>query len=157
MGSLHCLKVGCADASVIITDTATFLVNCYGIGDHAHLLPATKNLRGVFNTHQHEDHYGGLTYLRDKGYSIDYLIFSPYERRYADASVTIEEWNEFNSLKDHFSKKGTKLFAPYRQADFRETGQTAGWNWTCARRAQFTSGHEEGGGGGNEEGRMKNE
>ncbi len=25
-------------------------------------------------------------------------------------------------------------------------GQAGGWNWTCARRGKFTSGHEEGGG-----------
>jgi glyoxylase-like metal-dependent hydrolase (beta-lactamase superfamily II) len=65
MGSLHCLNVGCADASVIITDTATFLVDCHNIGDHSNLLPSNKTLRGVFITHQHSDHYSGLGYLRD--------------------------------------------------------------------------------------------
>ncbi len=117
MGSLHCLNVGCADASVIRTDTATFLVDCHDIDKHKHLLPSSKKLRGVFVTHQHRDH-SGLDYLYRQGYSIDFLIYSPYERRHGDSSVTLEEWNEFNDLKTKFEKKGTKLRAPYRQATF---------------------------------------
>lgn len=120
MGSLHCLNVGCADASVIITDTATFLVDCHNIGDYCHLLPSSKRLRGVFITHQHEDHYSGLRYLRDKGFSINHLVYSPYDRRRGDDSVTLEEWDEFNSFKDHFAAIGTKLHAPYRQAKWGE-------------------------------------
>lgn len=120
MGSLHCLNVGCADATVIQTETATFLVDCYNIEAHKHLLPLTKKLRGVFVTHQHRDHYSGLDYLYQQGYSIDYLIYSPYERRYGDSSVTIEEWNEFNDLKTKFKKKGTQLRAPYRQDSFEK-------------------------------------
>ena len=97
MGSLHCLNVGCSDATVIMTDSATFLVDCHNIGDYSNLLPANKNLRGVFITHQHHDHYSGLNYLWDNGYSIDCLIYSPYERRYADSSVSFEEWSEVRS------------------------------------------------------------
>ncbi len=116
MGQLHCLNVGCADASVIVTPTATFLVDCNNIGDFKHLLPATKRLRGVFVTHQHSDHYSGLSFLKDNGYIIENLIYSPYDRRCGDNSVTIEEWNEFANLRDHFAKTGTKLHTPYRQA-----------------------------------------
>ncbi len=115
MGSLHCLDVGCADASVIITNTATFLVDCQNIGDHSDLLPANKTLRGVFITHQHSDHYSGLEYLRDEGYTIENLIYSPYDRRYDDGSVTGEEWDEFNGYRDYFKGNGTKVFTPYRQ------------------------------------------
>ena len=115
MGSLHCLNVGCADASVIITDVSTFLVDCQDIGDHSHLLPSNKTLRGVFITHQHGDHYTGLEYLRNEGYAIQYLIYSPYERRYCDSSITIEEWNEFEDHRNYFAGQGTKLYKPYRQ------------------------------------------
>lgn len=120
MGSLHCLNVGCADASVIITDSVTFLVDCHNIGNYSNLLPASKTLRGVFITHQHSDHYSGLAYLKDNGYAIEYLIYSPYERRYGDQSVTIEEWNEFNAHREHFEKKGTKSYAPYKQDSFEK-------------------------------------
>jgi beta-lactamase superfamily II metal-dependent hydrolase len=115
---LHCLNVGCADASVIITSTATFLVDCHNIGEYSNLLPANKTLRGVFITHQHSDHYSGLQYLSDEGYAIEHLIYSPYQRRRGDNSVTLEEWDEFNSLKDAFAAAGTKLYTPYRQQKF---------------------------------------
>ena len=115
MGSLHCLDVGCADASVIVTTNATFLVDTHNIGDYENLLPSSKQLRGVFVTHQHEDHYSGLRFLKDSGYTIEHLICSPYNRRREDSSVTLEEWNEFASLKDYFVRKGTKTYAPYRQ------------------------------------------
>jgi beta-lactamase superfamily II metal-dependent hydrolase len=120
MGELHCLNVGFGDASVILTESATFLVDCHNISNFSYLLPNNKNIRGMFITHQHEDHYSGLNYLKDNNYSIDCLIYSPYNRRYGDNSVTIEEWNEFNSLKEYFRNRGTKLYAPYRQSSFDE-------------------------------------
>jgi beta-lactamase superfamily II metal-dependent hydrolase len=115
MGKLYHLDVGCADASIIVTDTATFLVDCHDIGTYAHLLPSSKRLKAVFVTHQHYDHYSGLGYLRAKGYAIEYLITSPYARRYGDASVTLEEWDELNNHKDYFAGKGTKVYTPFRQ------------------------------------------
>jgi beta-lactamase superfamily II metal-dependent hydrolase len=118
MGRLICLDVGCADASVIVTDTGTTLVDCHNIGDYSGYLPSNKTLRAVFITHQHCDHYSGLEYLRNEGYAIQYLIYSPYERRYGDSSVTIEEWDEFNDHRDYFKQKGTKLYAPYKQDSF---------------------------------------
>jgi len=58
--------------------------------------------------------------LKTNGYSIDYLFYSPYERRRDDNSVTIEEWNEFNNLKDYFNSQGTKLCSPFRQDSFEK-------------------------------------
>lgn len=120
MGRLLCLNVGCADASLIITDATTFLVDCHNIGDYHAYLPANKMLRGVFITHQHSDHYSGLGYLKDEGYGIEYLIYCPYDRRYCDNGVTIQEWNEFNAYRDYFQENGTKLYAPYRQDSWEE-------------------------------------
>ena len=120
MGTLHHLKVGCADASIIKTSSATFLIDCHNIEDHSHLLPSNKKLRGVFITHQHEDHYSGLSYLKDKGYTIDCLIYSPYVRRREDNSVTLDEWNEFNGYCDYFKRKGTKIYTPYRQPSLND-------------------------------------
>jgi len=115
MGQMHHLNVGCADASIIINDGTTFLIDTHGVGNFTQLLPKTKFINGVFITHQHYDHFDGLRFLKDKRYSISHLIFSPYERRHGDTSVDYEEWNEFLSLKDYFARQGTKTYTPYRQ------------------------------------------
>ena len=125
MGKLHHLNVGCADASLFDADR-TFLVDCHRIDEHAHLLPSNKRLRGVFITHQHSDHYSGLEYLRKNGYTIDFLIYSPYQRRSGDASVTLEEWTEFASHRDYFEKKGSELRAPFKQDSFDKPWWSAG-------------------------------
>lgn len=114
MGSLYHLSVGCADASIILSG-GCYLVDCHNIQDYRHLLPGSKRLAGVIITHQHYDHYSGLQFLRENGYSISYLIHSPYERRYGDNSVTSEEWNEFNNHREYFAQRGTKTYAPFRQ------------------------------------------
>ena len=98
----------------------TFLIDCHNIADYSSLLPPSRRLRGVFITHQHHDHYSGLDYLYRKGYHIEWLIYSPYKRRYGDNSVTIEEWNEFNDLCDKFVRKGTQTRTPFRQDSFSE-------------------------------------
>jgi len=68
MGKLICLKVGFGDASIITSGTATFLVDCHNIGNFSYLLPNDKHLRGVFITHQHNDHFSGLNYLKQNYY-----------------------------------------------------------------------------------------
>jgi len=130
MADLHHLDVGCADASIIIGD-ATLLVDCHGIAEYPHLLPASKVVRGVFITHQHSDHYSGLAFLRDKEYHIENLIYSPYERSQEDNSVTGEEWEEFEDLRSYFEEHGTKCYRPYRQEilakPWWETGGVKFW------------------------------
>jgi beta-lactamase superfamily II metal-dependent hydrolase len=118
MGTLLCLNVGFGDATIIKSQGAIFLIDCHEINEHSSYLPTDKVIHGVFITHQHRDHYSGLEFLKDNHYSIKYLIHSPYDRRWGDNSVTPEEWKEFNSLKDHFETKGTKLYSPYRQNSF---------------------------------------
>lgn len=117
MGRIHFCQVGCGDCTVIQANGATYLIDCHKIENHASLLPASKKLRGVFVTHQHRDHFGGLSYLKDKGYSIDFLIYSPYERRNGDNSVEYDEWQEFISLRDYFVNKGTETRTPFRADD----------------------------------------
>jgi beta-lactamase superfamily II metal-dependent hydrolase len=118
MGKLHHLNVGCADCSIITSNNYTFLIDCHSIENYTDLLPANKKIRGVFITHQHYDHFDGLSYLKENDYEISHLIYSPYERRYGDTSVQYEEWNDFIRYRDYFEKKGTTLHYPYRQTQF---------------------------------------
>jgi beta-lactamase superfamily II metal-dependent hydrolase len=82
------------------------------------LSTATRQSPIVFVTHQHYDHFLGLRYLKNNGYSIDYLICSPYKRRYSDNSVEYDEWRTFQEFADYFVDRGTKIYRPYRQTDF---------------------------------------
>lgn len=59
-----------------------------------------------------------MHYLKDNGYKIDRLIYSPYRRRDSDSSVDLEEWDDFIALRDYFIKQGTEAMAPFRQASF---------------------------------------
>lgn len=118
MGTLYNLQVGCGDTSIIKTDSATFLIDCYNIDQHLNLLPRNKIIKALFITHQHYDHFLGMNYLKDNGYTIQYLIYSPYKRRNEDTSIKYDEWKEFNSLVKYFKEKGTKIYSPYRQKSF---------------------------------------
>ncbi|KNY27680.1 ComEC/Rec2 family competence protein [Pseudobacteroides cellulosolvens] len=118
MGTLHNLYVGCGDTSIILTDSKTFIIDCYNVENHVNLLPRNKIITALFITHQHYDHFLGMKYLKDNKYSIQYLIYSPYERRREDNSVQYEEWQEFNSLVSHFKKNGSKEYTPMRQSSF---------------------------------------
>ena len=127
MTDIICVSVGCADTSVVRTVDGTILVDCYRGNefgdpgdDFVKYLPSSKNLKAVFITHQHGDHFRGLSYLQRNDYGIEYLISSPYKRRNSDPSVTYEEWVEFKGYVQYLQSKGTKLYEPYRQEKWDE-------------------------------------
>lgn len=121
MAKVHFLDVGCADTTIIESNGGVIIVDCCkDLINHASLLPASKSIKAVFITHQHYDHFLGLEYLKNNYYSIEYLIYSPYERRYSDNSIEYEEWNSFNNFVTYFKNKGTKIYTPYRQNSFDE-------------------------------------
>ena len=119
MAKIHFLNVGCADTTIIQSAGKTILVDCCShIEDYDYLLPRDKSIAAVFITHQHQDHFKGLNYLKDSDYKINFLIYSPYQRKREDSSLSAEEWKEFNQLVTYFEGQGTKVYKPYRQNTF---------------------------------------
>lgn len=118
MGEINFLDVGCGDTSIIKTNGNVYLVDCYDIENHSYLLPSNKIIKALFVTHQHYDHFLGMKYLMENDYKINYLIYSPYDRRRGDNSVQYEEWKDFTSYAKCFEYNGTKLYKPYRQGNF---------------------------------------
>jgi len=114
MSKLICLNVGCADTSIIQVGSEIIMVDCYDGLTFQPYLPTNKNIKALFVTHQHYDHFQGMKYLIDGDYTIEYLIYSPYERRRDDNSVEYDEWQEFSGYADYFKKQGAKIYKPYR-------------------------------------------
>lgn len=118
MGKFIWCDVGCSDTSIIVSNGDTFLIDASNnTSGFSYNLPANKKIKALFITHQHYDHFLGMSHLIDYGYQIEYLICSPYTRRHGDDSVELNEWNEFISLAKVFQGKGTKVYYPYRQED----------------------------------------
>lgn len=119
MARFNFLNVGCADCTIINTGNSVHIIDCNAeIKNKVSYLPQNKRIRAVFITHHHYDHYEGLGYLYDSGYSIEYLFISPYERRNSDNSVALDEYNGCMDLVNKFEKKGTKIYKPFRQESF---------------------------------------
>ncbi len=118
MGVIYFLNVGCADTTIIKSNGDTIMIDCHKIEDYKSLLPTSKKIRALFITHQHYDHFLGMEYLKDSSYSIDYLIYSPYERRNNDNSIEYDEWKTFNQFVKYFENNGTKIYKPFRQEKF---------------------------------------
>ena len=119
MSKIHFLNVGCANTTIIETSNYTILVDCCKrIESYTEFLPKNKKIKAIFITHQHYDHFDGLEYLINNNYEIEYFVYSPYERRYADNSVQYDEWQDFIKLKNKIEEKGAKIYKPYRQEKF---------------------------------------
>lgn len=139
MAKINFLEVGCADCTIIESSNNTILVDCPSeIQNHVSYLPSSKYIHAVFITHQHYDHFLGLEYLKDNGYSLGYLIYSPYSRRRSDNSVEYDEWQKFLALKKHFEDNDTKIYTPYRQDSFDKP-----WWETCGLNIWMIGPNEE--------------
>ncbi len=118
MSKIWFLSVGCADTTVINTANTCLMIDCHNPDVFANYLPATKKIRAMFITHQNYDHFDGMNYLIDNEYEIEYLIYSPYERRHGDNSVEYQEWQDFLKYAEYYMQAGAKIYTPYRQDDF---------------------------------------
>lgn len=119
MAKIHFLDVGCADCTIINSEGQTHVVDCNNdIKRYNQYLPGDKQIRVIFITHHHYDHFEGLHYLYDNRYNAQYIILSPYERRYNDNSVQKAEWDDCQNIISKFEAKGTKVYKPFRQDSF---------------------------------------
>jgi beta-lactamase superfamily II metal-dependent hydrolase len=113
VGRLLDLSVGCASCAILSSGTSHLIVDCSGIEAYERELPESGRIDALIVTHQHYDHFDGLAFLYDRGYSIGRLAYSPYLPRGDEDSVAPEEWKRFEELKELFRLRGAELDAPY--------------------------------------------
>jgi beta-lactamase superfamily II metal-dependent hydrolase len=113
LATLVDLSVGCANCAVLRSGDSCLIVDCSGIAAHARELPASRHIDALIVTHQHYDHFDGLGYLYEQGFSIGLLLYSPYIPRKDEGSVASDEWESFEELKALFAQRGSELAAPY--------------------------------------------
>lgn len=118
MGNFRCLSVGCGDTSIIDDGKKFCMVDCYSPDDFKQYLPKDKIIHALFITHHHYDHFKGMDYLLKNKYTVNNIVYSPYERRYNDHSVARDEYNELKNYISDFKKKGAKTYSPFRQTSF---------------------------------------
>jgi len=106
----HFLPVGCADCTIFEMDNHLVMIDCgyrrsgNGVSKPTDIFKYLKNTIGktyidlLIISHPHHDHFLGLEDFIGKVTIAEYWG-SPYERRYGDSSLSLDEWNEYNNLK----------------------------------------------------------
>jgi beta-lactamase superfamily II metal-dependent hydrolase len=126
VGRLLDLSVGCANCAILSSGASRLIVDCSGIEGYERELPASRRIDALIVTHQHYDHFDGLAFLYDRGYSIGRLAYSPYLPREGEDSVAPEEWERFEELKELFRRRGAELDAPYGRTSLDQPYMEAG-------------------------------
>lgn len=106
----HFLNVGCADCTIIEIGRQIIMVDCgyrrigkstikkISIHDYLKYEIGKTFIDLLIISHPHHDHYLGIEELISK-IGVGEFWGSPYKRRYADPSLSYDEWNEYVNLK----------------------------------------------------------
>jgi competence protein ComEC len=117
----HFLNVGCADCTIFEMDNDLVVIDCgyrrfgNGISKPTDIENYIKNVIGknyidlLIITHPHHDHYLGMQDLIGK-FTIAKFWGSPYERRYNDKSLSLDDWKEYCRLKEKLIPDNQKRF-----------------------------------------------
>jgi beta-lactamase superfamily II metal-dependent hydrolase len=107
----HFLNVGCADCTIFEMDNDIVVIDCgyrrfgYGVSKPTNIYDYLKVVIGktfidlLIITHPHHDHYLAMEDLIGK-VTVAKFWGSPYQRRYGDDSLSVDDWNEYTRLKE---------------------------------------------------------
>jgi competence protein ComEC len=123
--TVHFLNVGCADCTVFEMDNDLVIVDA-GYRRQGNSVSKPTNIQSYLRevigktyidllvvSHPHHDHYLGLEDLI--GYATVAKFWgSPYQRRYGDNSLSLNDWTEYQSLRDRLVPDTTRRSTPYK-------------------------------------------
>ena len=117
----HFLNVGCADCTIFEMGNDVVVIDCgyrrfsNGASKPTNIASYLKSTIGktyidlLIITHPHHDHYLGLEDLIGS-FTVAAFWGSPYDRRYGDNSLSLDDWNEYNDLKNRLVSDSNKRF-----------------------------------------------
>jgi beta-lactamase superfamily II metal-dependent hydrolase len=124
----HFLNVGCADCTIFEIGNDLVVVDCgyrqfsNGVSKPTSIYNYLKNIIGktyidlLVISHPHHDHYLGMEELIGK-VTVAEFWGSPYSRRHGDNSLSLDEWNEYNRLKEKLVPDSNKRFTCTKGAE----------------------------------------
>jgi competence protein ComEC len=121
----HFLNVGCADCTIFEMDNDLVMVDAgyrrfpNGVSKPTNIQSYLRDVTGkryidlLVVSHPHHDHFLGMEDLL--GYATVLKFWeSPYQRRYGDNSLSLEDLNEYRSLRDRLVPEASRRSAPYK-------------------------------------------
>ena len=110
----HFLNVGCADCTILEMGNDIVMIDCgyrrsgYSTSKPTNIYDYLKDVLGktyidlLIISHPHHDHYLGLEDLIGR-VTVAEFWGSPYNRRYDDNTLSLDDWNEYARLKQRLN------------------------------------------------------
>jgi beta-lactamase superfamily II metal-dependent hydrolase len=131
----HFLSVGCADCTIFEMDNDLVMVDAgyrrfpNGVSKPTNIRSYMRDVIGkayidlLIVSHAHHDHYLGFEDLI--GYATVARFWgSPYQRRYGDNSLSLDDWNEYCALRDRLVPDASRRSTPYKDEAIAFSGCT---------------------------------
>jgi len=120
------LSVGCADCTVLDLGDRLVMIDCgyrrsgqgvsreTDIADYLTRVLGKRHIDLLIVSHPHHDHYLAMRDLIGK-VTVAEFWGCPYERRYGDSSLSVEDWEEYCELKRKLVPDAGKRFKVWKQ------------------------------------------